>query len=335
MEEGEGAVIMKMMEAAKGNKHDRLCKGGKRRGPAHGHGGTVLGERSRWAGAAAVLIQRRRAEAAAAAESTPANPLRLDERCRWSSARLHLGRSSTTAGDELVRPITARVLVGRLYKPPTSNSRSRQLSSAGSFKKNPACSSSSSSSSPALFAAAWFPSSLKEEAISLSVRGLTYPGHVILVEPGKPLWSMVHFKTAKTSRARFSVGDQAKLESKNRRSWSGDVTVVEDDVIQLWTILQIRVPSARERKIVLKPSNNVPVMVNPAGFSQVGRILVEMGLRSIDVQVVAINDPSMTLDRMVEIWKSTNIRIAKKDHQTSVFEKRLRSLTRMKAGTVA
>ncbi|XP_022682172.1 uncharacterized protein LOC111257232 [Setaria italica] len=161
---------------------------------------------------------------------------------------------------------------------------------------------------------------------------------------------MVHFKTAKTSRARFSVGDQAKLESKNRRSWSGDVTVVEDDVIQLWTILQIRVPSARERKIVLKPSNNVPVMVNPAGslhgfssqaemrdstkdsgsketsirvgFSQVGRILVEMGLRSIDVQVVAINDPSMTLDRMVEIWKSTNIRIAKKDHQTSVFEKR-------------
>ena len=72
-----------------------------------------------------------------------------------------------------------------------------------------------------------------------------------------------------------------------------------------------------------------------------------MGLQSIDVQVVAINDPTMTLDDMVNTstllyfcsvsvcsaswfytivfqvkgWKSSNIRIAKKDHQTLIFEK--------------
>ncbi|RCV24410.1 hypothetical protein SETIT_5G082000v2 [Setaria italica] len=216
-----------------------------------------------------------------------------------------------------------------------------------------ACSSSSGSSS-ALFDG-WFPSNLKGEPMNLSIRGLTYHAHVKVVDQEEPLWSTVHFKTAKKSPTRFSVGDLAKLESRNRRCWSGDVTVIEDDVTQLWTILQIRVPSARESKFLLKSANNVLVMVNPVGnlsgfssrnelrdstkdpskeseakrirvgingFSQVGRILVEMGLQSIDVQVVAINDPSITLDHMVKIWKSTNIGIAKKDHQTLVFEKR-------------
>ncbi|CAL4957824.1 unnamed protein product [Urochloa decumbens] len=217
-----------------------------------------------------------------------------------------------------------------------------------------ACSSSSSS----VAAPAWFPSILEGEAIKLIVRGLHYPGHVRLVEQEELLWSTVHFKTAnaktKTSRPRFCVGDPAKLHSNGRSSWSGDVTVIEDDATHLWTTLKIRVPSAAREKIVLESAvNNVLVMVSPVGslpgfssqtetidstkgasdketririgihgFSQLGRILVDMGLQSFDVQVVAINDPSMTIDRMVSMWKSANIGIAKKDNRTLVFEKR-------------
>ncbi|CAO2193391.1 unnamed protein product [Urochloa humidicola] len=209
-----------------------------------------------------------------------------------------------------------------------------------------ACSSSSSS----VAAPAWFPSILEGEAIKLSVRGLHYRGHVKLVEQEELLWNTVHFKTAKaktkTSRPRFCVGDLAKLQSNDGRSWSGDITFIEDDVTQLWTNLKIRVPSATREKIVLESAtNNVLVVISPVGsqtemigstkdpeetririgvngFSQLGRILVNMGLQSFDVQVVAINDPSMTIDHMVRIWKSANIGIAKKDNQTLVFEKR-------------
>ncbi|CAO2174400.1 unnamed protein product [Urochloa humidicola] len=210
-------------------------------------------------------------------------------------------------------------------------------------------SSTCSSSSSSVAAPAWFPSILEGEAIELSVRGVRYPGHVKLVEQEELLWSTVHFKTAKaktkTSRPRFCIGDLAKLQISDDHSWSGDITFIEDDVTQLWTNLKIRVPSARREKIVLKSAaNNVIVVVSPVGslpgfssqrspeetririgvngFSQLGRILVDMGLQSFDVQVVAINDPSMTIDHMVKIWRSANIGIAKKDNQTLVFEKR-------------
>ncbi|CAO2185395.1 unnamed protein product [Urochloa humidicola] len=215
-----------------------------------------------------------------------------------------------------------------------------------------ACSSSSSS----VAAPAWFPSILEGEAIKLSVRGLHYRGHVKLVEQEELLWNTVHFKTAKantkTSRPRFCVGDLAKLQSNDGRSWSGDITFIEDDVTQLWTNLKIRVPSATREKIVLESAtNNVLVVISPLGrlpgfssqtkiigstkdpqetririgvngFSQLGRIIVDMGLQSFDVQVVAINDPSMTIDHMVRMWRSADIGIAKKDNQTLVFEKR-------------
>ncbi|PAN31966.1 hypothetical protein PAHAL_5G454200 [Panicum hallii] len=208
--------------------------------------------------------------------------------------------------------------------------------------------SSSSSSASALFAG-WFPSGMKEEVMNVVVRGISYRGSVELVEQAEPFWSTVQFKTPKPYSTRaFRIGDQAKLKSKNRGSWSGDVAAIEDDEAHLWTYLQIRVPSARDGKISLKSVSNVLVTVNPVGsllgvssktekgdsdgeytrirvgvngFSKVGRILVQMGLQSIDVQVVAINDPTMTLDDMVNAWKSTNISIAKKDHQTLIFEK--------------
>lgn len=98
-----------------------------------------------------------------------------------------------------------------------------------------------SSSSPA----GWFPSSMEGEAMNLSIRGVSYHGHVKLVDQEKVLWSTVHFKTAKTSATRFSIGDLAKLESKSRRSWSGDVTGIEDDPAKLSTTLHIRVPPVR------------------------------------------------------------------------------------------
>ncbi|PUZ57792.1 hypothetical protein GQ55_5G457700 [Panicum hallii var. hallii] len=214
-----------------------------------------------------------------------------------------------------------------------------------------ASSSSASSSSSSAFAlfAGWFPSSMKEEVMNVVVRGISYQGSVELVEQAEPFWSMVQFKTAKPYSTRaFHIGNQAKLKSKNRGSWSGDVAAIEDDEAHLWTYLQIRVPSAKDGKISLKSVSNVLVMVNPVGsllgvssqtemgdFGRkkgvytrirvgvnVGRILVQMGLQSIDVQVVAINDPTMTLDDMVNAWKSTNISIAKKDHQTLIFEKK-------------
>jgi hypothetical protein len=106
---------------------------------------------------------------------------------------------------------------------------------------SPACSSSSS----ALFAGGWFPSNLKGEPMKLSIRGLNYNAHVKAVDQEEPLWSNVFFKTAKNSPTRFFVEDVVKLESRNRRCWSGDVITIVDDVTQLWTIIKIRVPSAR------------------------------------------------------------------------------------------
>ncbi|XP_039846670.1 uncharacterized protein LOC120706158 [Panicum virgatum] len=214
-------------------------------------------------------------------------------------------------------------------------------------------SSSSSSSSASVCFAGWFPTSMEDKVMNVFVRGKSYQGRVELVEQAEPFWSTVQFKTARPFSTRaFRIGDQAKLESKNCGSWSGDVVAIEDDgKAHLWIYLLIRVPSAKDGKISLKSVSNVIVKVNPVGslppvsiqtemgdsgqnmddytririgvngFSKVGRILVAMGLQSIDVQVVAINDPTMTLDDMVNGWKSSNISIAKKNHQTLIFEK--------------
>jgi len=88
---------------------------------------------------------------------------------------------------------------------------------------------------------------MEDKVMNVFVRGKSYQGRVELVEQAEPFWSTVQFKTARPFSTRaFRIGDQAKLESKNCGSWSGDVVSIEDDgKAHLWIYLLIRVPSAK------------------------------------------------------------------------------------------
>jgi len=88
---------------------------------------------------------------------------------------------------------------------------------------------------------------MEDKVMNVFVRGKSYQGRVELVEQAEPFWSTVQFKTARPFSTRaFRIGDQAKLESKNCGSWSGDVVAIEDDgKAHLWIYLLIRVPSAK------------------------------------------------------------------------------------------
>ncbi|KAL5226713.1 hypothetical protein ABZP36_014978 [Zizania latifolia] len=68
-------------------------------------------------------------------------------------------------------------------------------------------------------------------------------------------------------------------------------------------------------------SSVIPVKIGIDGFGNMGMLLAEVALQSIDVEVVAINDHSISNTVMVSAWKSNNIDVILKDYTTLIFKK--------------
>lgn len=83
-------------------------------------------------------------------------------------------------------------------------------------------------------------------------------------------------------------------------------------------------PVIETRKSLLpeQDKDKPPVKICIKGFGKLERILIQMALQSIDVHLVAIYEPLLSLDRMIKVWENTKLSIALKNDQTLVFEKR-------------
>lgn len=68
-------------------------------------------------------------------------------------------------------------------------------------------------------------------------------------------------------------------------------------------------------------ATQVRVKVGVNGFGDIERLVIDMALQSLTMEVVAIYSP-VSPEIMVKIWRSPNVSIAVKDDQTVIFEKR-------------
>ncbi|KAL6626616.1 hypothetical protein ACP70R_030342 [Stipagrostis hirtigluma subsp. patula] len=207
-----------------------------------------------------------------------------------------------------------------------------------------------SPSAALLVGGGWFPPDMKGKWVQLSVRNLRFLVEVVEVKEADAPWSVIKLKMTTESRQRFFPGDIGTLRRTDGidRFWYAKIDRIipprDKHKPELRTCFLVHVP-ARDS---LELANNVSVNVKPVvksslrsssdkekvkiginGFGKIERLFLEMALQSVDVVVVAINDPSVAPQKMVKIWSGLNASIALKDSKTLVFEKRYFTYTRI------